>query len=1010
MALQFHLFGLPKIVDQTDVTAVRLNGPSLLLIYLAIKGDWVSRSELAFLFRPDDDEVSALKQIRLLLYRAKKLPWAEALETDPQRARFAVATDVADFRRALGEENWPAASTLYKQRLLADYSNADLPTYTSWLELERAELEERYLDALKRYASDLEQQGNYTGAAQVLRDYLKLDNLAEDVVQAHLKNLYLAGQRDEALRAYQLFRDALQEAHDAEPLEETEALAEAIRERKPVEAGERAELSRVVLRGPDQPLNNLPRQSTRFIGRKKELRDLARQLANDDCRLLSLVGLGGTGKTRLALELAHAEQDKFADGVCFVPLAPLSSSAGFMTSLAQALGLTLAPRQDPQLQVTQYLKDKHLLLLLDNFEHVTDAAPLLSELLAGTDRLKLLVTSRESLKLGSEWLFDLEGLDYPGDGAQLPRDMLETFDAVALFITSARRVVPNLELSHADLQHIARISQQVQGLPLALELAASWVRVMPIGRVASELMQGYALLETEHADLPERHRNLKAILDKTWTGLSEKKRHALTRLTVFQGGCSLEAAEEVAETHFTVLLSLINESLVKRSTRGRMELHPLVHRYASSKLCEVDRLQTFGALCQFFANFSAERDVSLRRGDESRILRELSLESANLDVVWDYCCARGFYRVLEATLRCYHFLLDTQGAYKRGADAFLQAMKTVAVAPVSDEQQALHARVLARAGYHQFRLGHVEDAKALLEQSLTQLGTLSLPLERGFAQHYLGVLAFSVGNNEEAGRRYRAALECYEQAGDERAKSQTQNNLGVLADILGRYDEAMSWYNLALESSKKVDNVRGVASALVNLGIVLETLGRFGEAVQHYQESLHAYREVHDIRGEAASLMNLGHLAEKQEAYEEAKHFYEQSLTLKRMTGDPITTAVSLTNLGDVLLKLGRTQEGLGVLLESLLLTQRAGALPFSLRTVWSYAKYYAQSKQWALALYLIAFIRSAHEAEAWLLNEVGEAFDAWRAHMTPEELARTVLRAQQVSFEALSQELQARI
>jgi predicted ATPase len=611
---------------------------------------------------------------------------------------------------------------------------------------------------------------------------------------------------------------------------------------------------------PQATPHNLPAPTTRFIGRGRELKKLAGFLERPDCRLVTLLGLGGSGKTRLALECAKAHLTAFADGVRFVPLAGVNSAALLAPSIASALGVALTGSDAPEAQLADFLRDKELLLLLDNVEHLTGGALLLEALLEAAPGLKLLVTSRLALELPGEWLLDVGGLDYPPENAEEP---LESFAAVKLFVSRAERLSSGFVATGAILTAVASLCRRVEGLPLALELAASWTRSLSVPELAKRLEEGFDALATAARDLPERQRSLRAVLDYIWRQLGEGEREVLMRLSLFHGGFTLEAAERVAEANVGLLLRFINHALVRRHQAGRYDIHELVRQYLGERFTQEERARSLEAFCGYFALFLAGRERALKEGDEKAALDELAAEADNLRLAWRHAAEAADMAQLQRMAEGYHFLLDTKGWYQVGAEAFEDAARHLGTLKESPPRQAALGGLLARAGYFRFRLGQLDVAKHSLERGLRLLQDLPAPAAEGFAQHYLGVLAFVAGDNLEAGRRYEQALACYERIGDAWSMTRTHNNLGVLADTLADYDAAEHWYRLALRHSKAAGHLRGVASALVNLGVTLETLGRLEAAEAHYRESLEVYREVGDVRGEAASLTNLGHVKER---------------------------------------------------------------------------------------------------------------------------------------------------
>ncbi len=903
MSVYLQLFGLPKVRHQDDFVAFRLNSPTLLLVYLAVKGDWVSRSELAFLFRPDDDEVSALKQVRLLLYRARQIPWAKALETDPKRARFKVATDLANFQHALKEQNWPEVSKLYHAAFLADYSAPDLPTYTAWLELERSELESSYQAALSHYASDLEVQGNHAGAADVLYDLLKEDLLAEEVLQVYLKNLYLAGQRDRALRAYQSFCQQLLDEYDAEPSDTTQELIALIRSNTALSSRQQALLSTSVSGA--QIIMNLPQQSTRFIGRQSELRELSQQLRDDSCRLLTLIALGGTGKSRLAIELARISQGGFTDGVCFVALAPLTTPEAVITSIAQALGITLAPKQEPKVQVIQFLQGKSLLLLLDNFEHLLTAAPILADLLEATERLKLLVTSRESLKISAEWLYDLEGLRYPTD-LSLSRQELESYDAVQLFMSSAKRVAPRLDFSDDDIIRLAMISQQVQGLPLALELAASWARVMPVSRIAKELADGYELLTAQHSDLPERHRNITAIFETTWAGLSEKKRQTLTRFSVFQGGATLEAAEAVTETHFSILLSLVNESLLRRIPPDRFDIHPLTREYAARvlTLSPITRNETIEQHASYFSTVLKSLEAaynSINKADQELIGQDLG----NFVKAFHTRAQQQNVTELISFNEAMYGFFSVSGRLAEGLQVFDKALE---LAKEADKGLEL-ADLRLSQGQFLFYLGQVSKATTVYQQILQLAESLDQTKQQAIALSYLADCYITIGEFSTTQEYLSKASTLFKELEDWQGLARAYNMLGNLYRQQAQFDPARDYYLKSLESYSHVESPMGKAVVLNNLGNLAEAQKNYQEAQSHYLECLEIFEAINFIRGIAAAKTNLGVIYYKMDNYEDAKRYTLEGLRIKESTQDKHGIILSQMNMATVCVASGQYQE-----------------------------------------------------------------------------------------------------
>lgn len=327
-------------------------------------------------------------------------------------------------------------------------------------------------------------------------------------------------------------------------------------------------------------MNHLPTPSTTFVGRSSERSEIATLLADPACRLLTLSGVGGIGKTRLALQVSADQLPRFTRGVYFVSLAPVTSSDQIAAAIAAALDMPLMTSESVQVQLIRILRDKQTLLVLDNFEHLLDGAALLTEILQAAPAVKLLVTSRERLNLQEEWAFPLDGLSFPDAASTEP---LARFSAVQLFVQRAKQAQPRFSFDEND-RAVATICRMVEGMPLALELAASWLRAMSCAQVAAQLSSSLDLLTTPYRNAPERHRSLRAVFEQSWEMLSPPEKQVMARLTVFRGGFDHEAAELVAGATLPLLVGLVDKSLIRMNADGRYDLHELLRQFAAESL------------------------------------------------------------------------------------------------------------------------------------------------------------------------------------------------------------------------------------------------------------------------------------------------------------------------------------------------------------------------------------------------------------------------------------------
>lgn len=635
--LQIDTFGglsiqLVKLLDASGAETARhlhfdARSAAALLVYLGCQARPLAREILAELLWPERSQEQALANLRSCIYRLRG-QLAPYLAITRQTIAFApdaaIEVDAIKLETHLSAGRLVEAVAFYQGEFLDGFYLEGCPAFEQWALLERERLRNLVISAYQQLVTQTAAAGQLESAIHHAEQLLHLDPLHEPAHRQLMRLLAQTGRRAAALAQYAACCRVLDAELGVPPDESTTALFEQIRTGLDQEQDQSASLppaaGPALLSVSSVSHHNLPSQATPFIGRRAELAQVSDLLTNPDCRLLTLLGLGGIGKTRLALESATRLAARFAHGVCFVALASVATADFVLVTIAQNLGLQNTT-DDLQTLVIAYLQARDLLLVLDNFEHLPEAAEVIAHLLHAAPRLKILVTSRERLYLREEWLLSIAGLGTEQGLAG---------EAEQLFLQSAQRVRPGFTADD-QAEAIALICRQVEGMPLALELAASWVRVMPCVEIARQLGHNPTLLTTSLRDLPERHRSLHNLFDHSWRLLSPAEQMALQRLSLFQGGWMLEEATTVADVTLPLLLSLVDKSLVRSSVQGHFDLHELVRKFAAEQLAasggvEAIRQRHFVA----YLHLARRADSKLRGHEAGKWYPRLDSEQDNL--------------------------------------------------------------------------------------------------------------------------------------------------------------------------------------------------------------------------------------------------------------------------------------------------------------------------------------------------------------------------------------------
>ena len=624
MSTSVQLLGQPQIRSGTEVIRLPAGKGAALLYYLAFRHDWLTRDELALLFWPDADERTARTNLRTLLSTFRHLPFV-TLEADATRVRWLVASDVQRFNAAYERGDRAAAVAAYTGLLLQGVQ-ADLwPDFGEWLEHTRLQLVTRFTHEALALATIYEHAGRKSEALTVLARVLELEPLHEPTVRAYLRLLHTTGHPHRVNAAFETFAQTLRDTVGGEPQPETAALM--------------AQLEVTALNPAPVP-HNLPALRTSFVGRAFEKAALSARLNDPACRLLTVVGPGGVGKTRLALEVAGTAigSAQFADGVFFIPLATVTTADLLLPSVAEKLGLGRLGTDDQEAQLGGYLKDKALLLVLDNLEQLTGAVTVVADLLDSSPRLKLLLTSREALGVYGEYEYLVPALSLP-DRTNLPAfEDLRRYEAVEVFVQRAQAVKPDFALTPENAHAIVEICHKLDGLPLALELAAARSRLFSPQALVTRLGRRLQLLSAGARNLPLRQQTLRDAIGWSYELLSAAEKTLFRQLSVFVGSCSLDAIDAVCTPDGETLDmtdSLVRKNLVKQlpdeDGEPRLFMLETIQEFAAEQHAqsgEADALQQ--RFCRYYLTLAETSDTALRGPEQARWLRRLEAEHDNL--------------------------------------------------------------------------------------------------------------------------------------------------------------------------------------------------------------------------------------------------------------------------------------------------------------------------------------------------------------------------------------------
>jgi DNA-binding SARP family transcriptional activator/predicted ATPase len=981
--LDLKCFGAPQIVlDAEPVTGLSSKAVALFL-YLAVTGRPQHRDHLADLFWSEGNNQQARNNLRYLLPEVRKV-LGDYLVITPQTIAFdrrqPYQLDSECFYATLTHAPESMATTAlqaaldrYQAEFLAGFRVRNAPVFEQWLTQQQEMYQRLAIQGWYQLLTRYYHQGDYQAALVAGQRLLALEPWHEAGHRLQMTLLALTGQRGAALHQYQQLVQLLADELAVEPEPMTAALYEKIRrggydkgtsdkgtsDKGTLHPAMGASAARSVTRSPCHPvtlsschpvtlspLHNLPGQLTPFFGREQEIAELYAHLHREECRLTTLIGEGGVGKTRLALAVAQAISDsrfwilsgqaldfgpgqgenpkskfqnqKFPDGIWFVPLAGLTAGPNLAEqiaiAIAQAVHFTFSDNSAPTAALLAYLRDKRALLILDNVEQIVDGGDFMVDLLRQTSGIKLLVTARTPLNLQAEYEWPIAGLPTPPSGPEHnsptadPTADLLRYSSIALFVERAQRVQHTFHLDQSNQAVVSAICRLLHGLPLGIELAAAQLRWSSCVEIQQLLTTNALAVTTAYQDLPPRHRSLAAVIEDSWRLLSAVEQHTLARLSIFQESFTAAAAVAIAETTPAILAALCDQSLVQRAAPHRYLLHEVVRQFASTKLQQGDAMGSAATAArhgQYYLALLCEQERLLKGPTPQAAMLLLQQEVLPIEQAWRWAIAQQEAAPLaQSALALCEFYYCTyrleQGKELFGhAVAMLQqqvtatpsAMLKIALATLLCAQSHL---LIAQEAYAA-SLPAAQQAVALAEAG----GEPALVV-RG--RYLWGVSLLNNGNLEAAGKQLAATLALARAATPPAMVSEvmilTLTKLALIAEQRADYPVALAFCQEALVLSRTAQAVVAEKRIQLILGSLYQRLGDFQNAKACWEGALALMQQSGIQVNQPDLLNNLGILCDNQGNYAAAQRYYTAALRAYRHRGDQQHQAEALGNLG----------------------------------------------------------------------------------------------------------------
>ncbi len=944
--LELHLFGGLSIqLDHQPVTGLVSRKADALVAYLACNPHVYPREVLADLFWDDRSQNQAMGNLRVVLNSLRR-ELAEQITITRQTVHIPrthqLWVDAAEFECFLipllhAAPNTTATITglqkalnLYKGEFLAGFFLREAHQFEEWMLFER----ERHHIAAVKAAQTLTHHylasQDYGQGIQTAQRWVQLDMLNEEAHRILMELLVYNGQRTAALEHYQQHLSKSTREGFELSSEFSAFYQQLTRDELTIQveglhpAPMRLENYQTIVP------HNLPSSLTPMIGREEELRQIQDRLEDSTCRLLTVMGLGGVGKTRLAIEAAQILATApigsilFRDGIYLVRLERIESDELLPSVIANALNYTFQGPLDPIKQLHQYLRSRRLLLILDNYEHLLHYSNLLLEILQHAPHVKILVTSRTRLEFLGEWILPIEGLSHPAihtatrsSSVHRPKTNetinWDEFPATNLFIHTARALQPNFDPDQEQLS-IIEICQTVDGLPLAIQLTAAAVHSHSCQEIAASIRRNLDFIQSNMRNVPERHRSLRAVFNHSWQLLPPAEKEAFTNLAIFMDGFSADQAEAVADVSKEILTNLINKSLIQQlegqidgSTQRyrRYRMHPVLHQYATEELTsdpenEAGRGQRH---CLYFCHFAVEQQTILESAKAAEASAALALEINNLRASWRYalrhCQDELLLTMLPALMRFYLLRGFLQDALAILENAIGEVGGWVRSEPFSQSnQQRLLTHLFAHKAEVLIELGRYDSAIVASQKAIGYAKSATDHSGEALGHLHWGVALNSQGLYKQAKEKLQYTLTLAQQQELSQIEAAAHRYLGVNSFYQGDYTAGRLHHEAAIRLYQEREELINELRTYHSLAMLYFYTGDYSQARQHYERCRQAYQDIHNLPSLSLTLNNLGAVSSHLGDYTKALRSFEDALSIRREIGDRQMEGLILANMG----------------------------------------------------------------------------------------------------------------